>query len=313
MSRSLESTRTESSDADVRPTVIFMHIPKTGGLTLGDIMLREYGRGRFEIVAGLGGPGRLEAHLRFLETGEAPPPGLPGTGALRQFERVPLARRAKLRGVMGHFPFGLHEAIERPSTYLTLVRDPIDRVLSAYQHRVVRQRFALSLEDYIRSERDPAMHNHQVRLLSGGRPDRRNRPGRGSLEKAMRNVEDHFALVGLTERFDESVVLAAHLFGWRKTAYRRQNEGRGRPRREDLAPELLMILERTNELDRELLEWARARFQQQLDVSGIDVERALARLHRKNAVFRWVAPRQARTGPNWKQHPVERVHPPAPR
>ena len=291
-----------------RPTVIFLHIPKTGGLTLGDIMLREYGRGHLEILAGRG-PERREAHLRFLETGIPATRDLPGTSPVVRFKEIPPARRAGLRAVMGHFPFGLHQAIERPSTYLTLVRDPIDRILSGYQHRVVRQRFALGLEEYIRSERDPAMHNSQVRRVVGVGPERLDRLGREALDLAIRNMEEHFALVGLTERFDESLVLAAHVFGWRRIAYRRQNEGRGRPRREDLSADLLRILERNNELDRELLEFARARLRRQLDEAGFDVDRALARLRRRSSLYRWIAPRQARTGPNWKRHPVERTLP----
>jgi hypothetical protein len=308
MSRSLESHEPVAVSRADRPTVIFMHIPKTGGLTLGDIMLREYGRGRFEIVAGRG-PERREAQLRFLETGEPVPAALPAEGPIERFLQFPAERRARLRAIMGHFPFGIHEALDRPFTYLTLVRDPVDRVLSAYAHRVFRQKLDLSLEDYIRSERDPALHSSQVRRIAGRR--RRERPGPDALDEAKRNIEEHFAVVGLTDRFDESLLLAARRFGWRKIAYRRQNEGRARPRREDLAPDLLRILERANELDRELLEFARERLQRQLDASGMDVERELARLRRRSSLYRWIAPRQARTGPDWKRHPVERPLPPS--
>ena len=312
MSPSLESAQSAAAlRADVRPTVLFMHIPKTGGLTFGDILLREYGRGRFEIISGRG-PERREAILRFLETGEPLPPHLVDRDPIQRFLEFPPQRRAELRAIMGHFSFGLHEAVERPATYVTLIRDPIDRALSSYQHRVVRQRFALGLEEYIRSERDTAIQNGQVRRIAGLRA-RDRPPDAETLATAKRHIEEHFSVVGLTERFDESLLLCARAFGWRKLAYRRQNEGRARPRKEDLAPDLLSILERTNELDRELLEFARERFQRQLEASGIDVERELGRLRRRNSGYRWFAPRQARTGPDWKRHPVERAVPPSAR
>jgi hypothetical protein len=309
MSRPLESITGTGPSADDRPTVIFMHIPKTAGLTFGDVMLREYGRGQFEIVAGRG-PEKREAQLRFLETGEPAPPDPTSKGPIGRFRQLPEERRAKLRALMGHFVYGMHEAIDRPSTYLTLVRDPIDRVLSAYNHRVVRQRLNLSVEEYIRSERDHSMHNGQVHRIAGRGPIPQDRPGRPELDRAKRHIEEHFTMVGLTDRFDESLILAGHLLGWRRLTYRRQNEGPGRPRREDLAPDLLRILERNNELDEELVAFARERFQRQLDASGLDIEREVARLRRRNSFYRWVAPRQARTGPNWKRHPVERTSPP---
>ncbi len=310
MSPSLESAQpTAAVRNDAMPTLLFMHVPKTGGLTFGDIMLREYGRERFEIVSGRG-PERREAILRFLETGGPPPPDLPHGGSIQRFREFPPQRRAELRAIMGHFEFGLHEAVERPATYVTLLRDPIDRALSSYQHRVVRQRFALGLAEYIRSERDRTIQNAQVRRIAGLRAWDRP-PDAEALATAKRHVEEHFSVVGLTERFDETVLLTARLFGWRKPAYRRQNEGRARPRREDLAPDLVSILERSNELDLELLEFARERFTRQLDASGVDVKRELAGLRRRNSVYRWFAPRQARTGPDWKRHPVERDVPPS--
>ena len=46
------------------------------------------------------------------------------------------------------------------------------------------------------------------------------------LETAKRNLEAHFAWVGITERFDESLVLLGRTFGWRDVRYVSANVSR---------------------------------------------------------------------------------------
>ena len=45
-----------------------------------------------------------------------------------------ILRRKALRMVMGHFAFGLHDMIDGSKTYLTILRDPVERILSLYFH-----------------------------------------------------------------------------------------------------------------------------------------------------------------------------------
>src|SRR5438105_758705 len=41
-------------------------------------------------------------------------------------------RLRKIRVFKGHMLFGLHEVLPQPATYITVLRDPIERTLSAY-------------------------------------------------------------------------------------------------------------------------------------------------------------------------------------
>ncbi|MEX2457746.1 MAG: hypothetical protein WD770_02025 [Actinomycetota bacterium] len=293
---------------DLPPRLIFLHVPKTGGLTLRWIMRRELGRRRV-----LTPPGRKDAHraeyVRYLEEGGAPP-----LAPLREYVdgllRLPPQRLAAVRGLVGHFWFGLHEELPGPSAYLTVLRDPIDRILSTYHHRSTRHGLSLSVEEYIRSERDVQMDNNQVRRLAATLDlDTRVGPCTPEmLARAKRNLERSFVAVGLTERYDEFLLLLRARLGWRRVTYERMNTSQGRPRREDLSAGALRILEDHNRHDLELLEHVRGSFDRQLAALDIDVERELERFRRRNAGYGRIAPlvRGARVGLWRLRHPSRR-------
>ena len=47
---------------------------------------------------------------------------------------LPLEQRARFRLVMGHFQYGIHEFLPQEYTYVTIVRDPVERVISHYNY-----------------------------------------------------------------------------------------------------------------------------------------------------------------------------------
>lgn len=54
--------------------------------------------------------------------------------SLEEFLALPAERRSALRFVAGHFEYGIHEWLARPSWYVTVVRDPVSRVRSLFDH-----------------------------------------------------------------------------------------------------------------------------------------------------------------------------------
>ena len=74
----------------------------------------------------------------------------------------------------------------------------------------------------------------------------------GALEQAKRNLDERFAYVGTTERFNEFLALLNLELGWPTVAYRRSNANPKRPKQSDLPPETLRLVEERNELDQEL-------------------------------------------------------------
>src|ERR687884_324937 len=108
-----------------------------------------------------------------------------------------------------------------PSTYITLVREPVARPISQYRH-VLRTKHH-RLHDAAVSGPSPA---RAVRLRRGGARGRQP-PGRALardastpsgqcsdavLEAALRNLAHHVSVAGLTERFDETLVVLGREF-----------------------------------------------------------------------------------------------------
>lgn len=260
--------------------VIFVHIPKASGTTLRSILIRQYGRDRVHYVQD------VEAFM---------------TGLARQSE----AEKATIRFVHGHIPFGLHQYLPGPSVYLTMLRSPVERIVSHYYYvrrepahplhaRVVTQR--MTLEDYVGTGLSVELNDDQVRLLSG--LDARSVPYGGvttaMLESAKTNLERSFAGVGLTERFDESVLLFRSILGWGRVYYVPLNVTAGRVPASEISESARRIIERYNALDLQLYEHARSLLESALRKQGIDRctvlhFRAANAVHRRlGSVRRWL-------------------------
>jgi hypothetical protein len=263
--------------------VVFLHLHKTGGLTLRHVLIQQYPGAR------LYAPPVSYAEVERYVRGEGPSPVEPGGDHndphFARYEQLSDRERARVRAFVSHFAFGAHERIARPVAYITMLRDPVDRVLSLYQHRVERGGLRLSLPDYIDKGRDFELDNGQTRQLAGSANDLWLSPCTNDvLAQAQRNLEQ-IAVAGITERWDESVLLMADLLGWKRVSYVVRNVGTGRPHRDDLPTEVVdRILER-NRFDDELHRLARTRLATQLEATYPDLQAALDRFRRTAA--RW--------------------------
>ena len=88
-------------------TLIFLHMPKTGGTSLRAVLLRSLG-------------GR--ASIKLMNQDEAP-----------LLAMSPEARAA-LGMVEGHMLYGVHERIPGPCVYITILREPAARLRSWYRY-----------------------------------------------------------------------------------------------------------------------------------------------------------------------------------
>jgi hypothetical protein len=64
------------------------------------------------------------------------------------------------------------------------------------------------------------------------------------------------AVVGVSERVDETLLVCRAIFGWRRLLYRRVNVTTRRPRLGAIDPETIATIERANSLDRSLYRFA---------------------------------------------------------
>ena len=201
--------------------VIFIHLPKTGGRTLAAALRYKY-------------PSRT----LFLDSLYEP---------LERIEEVPSERRRAARAITGHLHYGVHRHMPQRCDYITMLRDPVARVVSMY--RFIRGNpknwlhdevlgSGMGLEEFVLRAPDPTAENLQTRLLSGlgpgkvmalgadGRlraPDQPPPPvTEDDLARAKRNL-DRFLVIGLTERFDESFILIRRALGWRLPMYEAHN------------------------------------------------------------------------------------------
>jgi hypothetical protein len=133
--------------------------------------------------------------------------------------------------------------------------------------------------------------NAQVRYLAAERGGIVQAPvgevTREMLERAKWRLDHAIDLVLLLERFDESMVLTKHHLNWRGCYYVTSNINRAR-RRDTIDQQTFDLLARYNELDLELYEHARKRFER--DLAAIENFPAkLARYRQRNRCYSRVA------------------------
>ncbi len=200
-----------------RETLIFIHLPKTGGVTLSDIVSRQYD------------PSEV-FHVRNPDS--SPGPSFSDhAGRVEDFLALPAGRRAGFRCILGHMDYGLHEHIEGPCRYLTMLREPVSRVESHFRQyeRTTRkteraERRASAFESFLADHRSE-VENLQARFLVGNHDldPRRNAETQAVVTDRLRK---QFMLVGTVDRFDETVVLLRRVMGWEDVSYRRRNASR---------------------------------------------------------------------------------------
>lgn len=235
------------------------------------------------------GPVRLEpevesARVRLIETGEMSP--LSSLDVPSRFvhdvEALGRDELRRLRLIHGHMVFGIHEVLPQPSTYVTLLRNPVERVLSLYHHRAKYQGLRMALDEYVRQGRDWEMVNNQIYHLAGGT---RNATMAELLEIAKRNLCQHFAVVGLTERFDDTLTLLRRLFGLKRLEYVPEVVGEGRIRAEDVADDVIEAIKEANRYDSELYRFAENLFDEKLAAQSPSIEGELTRFRERNRAY----------------------------
>jgi hypothetical protein len=226
-----------SKSSKTNEFLLFMHIPKTAGQSLRNVIKKQYD---------------LEETYRcpFME---------------EKVMALTEEYRNSLKFIYGHFLFGAHEYFPKPFTYITMLRDPVDRFISAYYHilLVPTNRWhekvkGMSLEEFIDSDdfNLQAEPNVQTRFFCGKEPL--------SLETAKKNMAEHFSVVGITELFAESLFLMKSQFGWGEIKYKTINKGKNRPNNGKVSQHVLDKIAAKNHLDVELYNYARKQFEDKI-------------------------------------------------
>ncbi|MFC1715270.1 sulfotransferase family 2 domain-containing protein [Candidatus Poribacteria bacterium] len=230
------------------PVILYLHIPKTGGTTLNTCIYDQWSADEdYRAEDGWLRSGIYYYPIGFLKDPNASVPSN-------------IARalgREDIRAVLGHFCFGVHQFVKRPWTYITLLRNPVDRVLSLYYHLKTHEGLVVSIDDFVTNPPYREVDNDQTRRISGIEPE----IGECSsfmLKKAKENLRKHFSVVGVTERFDEALILSKRAFGWSSVPrYFPQFVNKDRSSRASLSQKIIDAVIERNELDLQLYKFAR--------------------------------------------------------
>lgn len=167
-------------------SVIFLHVPKSGGTTV-DFLLAAAAAWKQETYRRLA-IGRLFAPPVWLTPGWT---GAWGAAETRFASPAP-------RLLSGHFPFGLHARLPGPARYVTLIRDPVAREISSFNFHVQRGFLSATARLEALLEQRTLLDNPQTRLLAG--PEAMDGPCTEAVfAAACAHLEQHFALVCPTE------------------------------------------------------------------------------------------------------------------
>ncbi len=263
------------------PKLLFIHIPKTAGCSLRELLEQEYPWTGTLVVGG-----------RTLLQGYE--------GEHRARDRVnEYLREAGI--LFSHFSFGIHEWLDIPSRhYLTVLRDPCERVISHYNHLVGLDGSPLdhpelremSLADMLEKQIIPP--NLMTRKIAGERPeqvtwaeiengrcayaggyvgfhfppevwkgntqdilDLPRRPAMNDpalLDTAWDNMQRHFYFIGLMERLPEMLRVLGHRLGWDMHPDIPQINTNNNKRLSQVDDETRALIEEYNHLDRKLYE-----------------------------------------------------------
>jgi hypothetical protein len=271
----------------------FVHIDKTGGRTVRAVLRNSLGTGHCEI-----------------RTPYARRPADPNDRSVwvtaADLRRVRRIYRG-LRGIAGHNvkPCSDLQAEAPDLRYFTFLRDPVKRWLSHYKNKAGNYGRA----DFDRWAAAAWTHDFQTRTLAG----------EADAGRAVELLERQVGFVGLTEAFDESLLMLGQWLGEPRyrPEYRAVNQLTEKSRRRDEArtrtdlgyleaPDVQARLREINSVDQQVYDWAvRERFERQRAAYRGDLAADVAELRRRNAALvEWDEPWSSRALRNWVYKPA---------
>jgi len=247
--------------------VIFMHLHRTGGTTFLKLLDDIYNSEETYTIEG----------KRFVQSA-------------REFSQLPDEQRKEYRLIKGHQFWGLHRFCPNGAKYITILRQPLERVLSQYYwHLRPECPFAIPpgmmLDEFLESGSFISTDNGMTRFIAG--KDREDVAyGKCSpdvLALAKNNLQYYFLAVGITERYDESLISFKRLLGWEKFPfYLKKNVCCQKPSHPILSKWEDEALLKYNHYDIEIYEFAKKLFADSIGEMGESFQSELALFKRLN-------------------------------
>ena len=155
----------------------------------------------------------------------------------REFEKICKSQNQFGNFTTGHIYYGYHKLLPEgvPFKYYTILRDPIDRIISQYNYIVSGQsinwlskkRHDLSFSEYIRSKLELDIDNMQTRRIAGIDYHFDKYPygslNKNCLEDAIGNIKNDFFTPGILSNFDKSILTTKKEFNLKHCYYKLKN------------------------------------------------------------------------------------------
>lgn len=260
--------------------IIFIHIPKSAGSTVQSIIARK-----------------LDSSHRYLLNNQRP------LESIESLKELPTSQKEEISFIMGHMDFGIHTYFAKPFKYVTIFRNPIDRVISHYYyvkrnpHHYLYKWFIETkpdLKQYVESGKSLELNNGMVRILTGNSgfhhdPNYSLYPyGKcpdSLLDEAIQNLDQFFIAFGIQEKFNESLLHISRVLKLGSMHYFSRNVTANKPLSTSIDVNTLKVIEQYNKLDIQFYQYAEQKFMQYIQSDSSYFQRKLNHLKLKNLVY----------------------------
>ncbi|MEK4418400.1 hypothetical protein [Bacillus sp. FSL K6-0268] len=237
--------------------IVFVHIAKTGGTTLRDILDKQYGPDSLSIYAD---------------------PSVPNLNSKEKIINRVLSHIHTAKSISGHFSYGMkyNHIVQEPLlasintsrniAHITMLREPVEHILSLYHHYKRNNFFSMhmqtptvDLETFIKQKL--YYPNYQTLRVSGADfPD---------LDIAKHNIVNHFSIAGITDMYNESLFLMKERFNWKDMKYQKLNQFVNSDLKKDISNELVNLIILDNKLDFKLYMFTKQLLKQKIAALNI--------------------------------------------
>jgi hypothetical protein len=244
-------TRRHSRKRTAAKAMIFLHIPKTGGTTVFHIVQENF-----------------DPNTVFVTYAN------PQQRSFDEYIAQPMDNKPEIRVVFGHMNFGMHRHLQVPFSYATILRHPVDRMIShyyyilrcqpnhPYHHAIKRDN--LDVAQYACRRLSNEFDNHQVRALAATKGVPYGKLTRHDLQLAMDNLDRWFSVVGVLDHFDQFTTELKAEFKLQIIGRVKRNVTLERPSVSDLSQSEYDRILGENALDMELYEYVKSQVEERM-------------------------------------------------
>lgn len=240
--------------------VLFPHIPKTGGTTLDYVIAKNY---KIDFV--------YRANAASIENN------------LASLYKKHNAYRVH-RVIMGHIELSdyIYQLLDRKRlVQLVLLRDPLSRVVSYYDYTRTSPNHPkydlaknMSLMEFVSHSQIDDVRNGQTYRILGWLKDnywrQHNYSDNEVLNLAKKQLVQRYSMFGITEQYDQFLLMARQMLGWKDIYYQRKNKSGQKTNKTSIDEATVQLIKEFNSIDYALYDFAKNKLKTRYQQLGID-------------------------------------------